>query len=150
MGRVRKHMSVDQETYDYIRTIQSRRGLATFGAAVEVIVKKHQEEDEGSTLAEGIAVLTANAVLKELMPKFDILRTRTGYADKQTKVMLEVLNSMIIALRLTDSPAVTTDILESEILKGSTQRINDQIEHFKQKKDARKYKKESPSKEVTE
>lgn len=150
MGRVRKHMSVDQETYNYIRNVQSQRGLATFGAAVEVIVKKQQEEDLGSTLAEGIAVITANAVLKELMPKFDVLRTRTGYADKQTKIMLEVLNSMIVGLRLTDSPAVTTDILESEILTGSTKRINDQIEHFKQQKDARNHKKVKPLKEGTD
>lgn len=146
MARIRKQMSIDKETEEYILEYQRLKGYSHPGEAVEMIVKKHKEENIGSQVAEGIALITANAVLKELKPLFDVLRIRTGYADKQTKVMLEVLNSMIIAMRLNDSPAVTTDILESGILNGSTKHVTDQIEHFKQVKDAKKPKAKKPSK----
>ena len=64
---------------------------------------------------------------------FTRLRLGVTTADKNSQVMLEILNSIILNLSM--DKMYDTDILESNIVKESKDTVKNRIEKYKQLKD---------------
>lgn len=136
--KVEKKLTLLPSTIEYVTQYWADNGCTSFSDAVDAIVSKQRTEGGEQLLAEVIATSTAEQVVAQLKrPYLDPLRIRTGYADKQTKAMLEILNHLIVKNGWDAENVVTTDKRESNVLIVSQQKITDQIEHYKQKKATR-------------
>ena len=70
---------------------------------------------------------------KKYKNMFTRLRLGVTTADKNSQVMLEILNSIILNLSM--DKMYDTDILESNIVKESKDTVKNRIEKYKQLKD---------------
>lgn len=64
----------------------------------------------------------------------DPMRIRTGYVDKQTKALLEVMNHIIVKGEFDQENVITTDVLEANVLTTAQDKVQKDIEHFRQRK----------------
>lgn len=132
---------VDSRTLDYILDIQNEKNFRTRGETLDYIVQELESDEPKSSVGEVLALTIADKVAATLKPNYDTLRIRTGYTDKNLKVLLEVMNSLIFALGVNEQKVVTRDILEAKPLVAAEKRIKEQLDHFAQEKADREKKK---------
>lgn len=106
------------DNYCHDNNIQSR------GEAFEKIFCEYQslrkEVSDRTSLAKTIA--------KEIKPQLDPIRIRTGYVDKNIRVLLNLLNSYIIINGMEDSIPVTDVVAES--VRNTQKQVSDQIHAY--------------------
>lgn len=132
---------VDSRTLDYILDIQNEKNFRTRGETLDYIVQELESDEPKSSVGEVLALTIADKVATTLKPNYDTLRIRSGYTDKNLKVLLEVMNSLIFALGVNEQKVVTRDILEAKPLVAAEKRIKEQLDHFAQEKADREKKK---------
>ncbi len=132
---------VDSRTLDYILDIQNEKNFRTRGETLDYIVQELESDEPKSSVGEVLALTIADKVAATLKPNYDTLRIRTGYTDKNLKVLLEVMNSLIFALGVNEQKVVTRDILEAKPVVAAEKRIKEQLDHFAQEKADREKKK---------
>ena len=71
---------------------------------------------------------------KELSKELNIIRVRTGYADKGIKISLDLLNHIALQGKFDNDILFDTKDYKSRIYNLSEQRIQALIEHYDQKK----------------
>lgn len=133
--KIAKRLSLLPETIEYIESYWHENGCHSFSESVDRLVREFKSSGSNQIIAEVIAEATAQKIVDSLKRTYlDPLRIRTGYADKQTKAMLEVLNHMIVKNGWDAENVVTTDVRKSNVLTAAEGKITKQIEHFKQNK----------------
>ena len=132
---------VDSRTLDYILDIQNEKNFRTRGETLDYIVQELESDEPKSSVGEVLALTIADKVAATLKPNYDTLRIRSGYTDKNLKVLLEVMNSLIFALGVNEQKVVTRDILEAKPVVAAEKRIKEQLDHFAQEKADREKKK---------
>ncbi|OTO03242.1 hypothetical protein [Enterococcus sp. 5B3_DIV0040] len=142
---VRINAYVSKQTRDWLKEYMDRRDeKISYGTAIEELVEQARAEQDHHELAEIISDVVTNNILEELKEKLDVIRVRTGYADRQTKVLTEVLNHIVNALEIDRMPedVVLTTRSKTYVLDEAEKRISEQIAHFKQQATAKKAAKE--------
>lgn len=76
---------------------------------------------------EGVNMLSKE-IASELKPMLDPIRIRTGYVDKNVRVLLNLLNSYIIVNGMEDSLPVTDVVAES--VRNTQKQVADQIHAY--------------------
>lgn len=134
----RINVNVSESTKKFILAYKDKHRCVTQAEAIDLMVKELEEQDTKELVADQIAQATANYVIEGLKRKYlDPLRIRTGYADKQTKVLIQMMNHLMVKGDFDDPNIITTDIHSSTALKVSEEKIQKEIEHFKQRKNTR-------------
>ncbi|MBO0474867.1 hypothetical protein JZO86_14285 [Enterococcus ureasiticus] len=133
--KVEKKLTLLPSTIDAVQEFWVANQCSSFSDAVDTMSQQLAALEGQHLLADVIAEATAQKIVDSLKRTYlDPLRIRTGYADKQTKAMLEVLNHMIVKNGWDAENVVTTDVRKSNVLTAAEGKITKQIEHFKQNK----------------
>lgn len=149
-GTARVNAYVSPETKKWLLKYKKDYGKNSYGDVVEDLVNRVRENDQNQLLGEVLSEAIVTQVVDQLKEPLDILRRRTGYSDRQTKVITEVLNHMVTALKIDKVPGevATTDVSKTVVLTVAEDRIKDQLTHFAQqaasKKAERKFQKNEP------
>lgn len=134
-NKVEKKLTLLPDTINYVQVYWEKNSCSSFSDAVDQLVRECQATESQTLLAEVIANATADKLVEALKRTYlDPLRIRTGYADKQTKALLEVMNHIIVKNGWDAENVVTTDVRKSNVLTAADEKITKQIEHFKQNK----------------
>ncbi|OEH83632.1 hypothetical protein BCR26_08700 [Enterococcus rivorum] len=135
MKRSGKHVALDSEQLEYVLRYWQENSCSDFSEALRKIINEHKTQGANALVATTIAEMAAESVVSSLKRTYlDPLRIRTGYADKQTKILMEMLNHVIVKNGWDDTNVVTTDHHKSNVYAMSEEKIVKQIEHFKQRK----------------
>ncbi|WP_125583108.1 hypothetical protein [Lacticaseibacillus suibinensis] len=111
-------------SWKWIETFQRAHNLASRGEALEklfneyVVLKKQNQSDND----------LAKAIAREIKPQLDPIRIRTGYVDKNVRVLTNLLNSYLIISGMEDSIPVTDIVAES--LRETQKQVADQIHAY--------------------
>lgn len=132
--KMRLSYKVKSETIEKILRYQEDNGFRYPGDALDHLINEATEVREEGLVGDVLATAVAEKVMEGLKNDLTGFRIRTGYVDKQTKAMLEVLNHMIIKLALDGEHIITTDVRKTNALQVSQDKIQREIEHFKQAK----------------
>lgn len=133
--KVRKECTLYNENLEYVKKIKEDRNVSSFSAALDIIISEHKKNN-----GEQINAL-ADIVVARITEKYENLFTRmrlgVNTADRNSQVMLEILNSLIWHLEAENF--YPTDKMEAEIVKESIEHVKKKIEYYKQLKDNKKY-----------
>jgi len=129
--KLRKECTLYNNNIKYVEALKEERNLHSYSAALDIIISEHRKNN-----GEQINAMS-DIVVKKIETKFSNLFTRlrlgTGTADKNSQVIIEILNSMVLNQDL--EKAFSTEVIESDIVKESKETIRKRIEHYKQIKD---------------
>lgn len=130
----RVYAYVSKETKQWLIDFQDNTGKRSIGEAIEELVLRAKESNQNQLLGDVLAESITAQVVDQLKEPLDILRRRTGYSDRQTKVITELLNHMITTLQIDKMPSevATTDVSKTGSLTAAEGRITDQLNHFAQ------------------
>lgn len=135
VNKVAKRLTLNQTTIDYVNDYWSKNNCRSFSEAFDRIIDEAKANQANQLIADVIATTTAEKIVDMLKRSYlDPLRIRTGYADKQTKALLEVMNHVIVKNGWDAENVVTTDVRKANVLTAADEKITKQIEHFKQNK----------------
>lgn len=108
----------------WIDQFQCNRNLRSRGEALEELFQEYMlikaQLEKQNSLAKAIAA--------EIKPQLDPIRIRTGYVDKNVRVLLNLINSYIIISGMEDSIPVTDVVAES--VRNTQQQVADQIHAY--------------------
>lgn len=129
--KVKLDITISQSTREYIDYVKKEHNLRSLSQAVDYIVQKERENDNVDVLADRI--------LEKLKDKYENMFTRirlgVNTADKNSQIMIEILNSMIYSLGV--NQCYDTDIIKTDVVRDSENIIKNRIAHYKQIKDSK-------------
>ena len=131
MNKEKKELTLYKDNIEYVKKIKAEQGLRSLSAAVDYIIMQHKKMTDEQTDIVAEKLLTK--IEEKYKNMFTGLRLGVTTADKNSQVMLEILNSIILNLSM--DKMYDTDILESNIVKESKDTVKNRIEKYKQLKD---------------
>lgn len=142
---LRVNAYVGKETKEWLRKYKNEHGKNSYGDVIEELVMMTQHADQNQLVGDILSEEISKRVTDQLKEPLDILRRRTSYSDKQTKVLTEMLNHVISTLKL-DRPldqVMLTTVGKTNTLEASERRIKEQLDHFAQQAATRKAERET-------
>lgn len=138
---------ITHEAKDKLDQRMKELGCRSYGAVIEKILHQLETADANKLLGEILSEEIATRVIKELKEPIDILRRRTGYSDRQTKVLTEVLNHMVNALQIDriDDQVALTNKAKTNVLSAAEKRIKEQLDHFAQQAATKREQRQVPT-----
>lgn len=131
MNKVKKDVTIYQENFDYVKKVKEERGLSSFSAALDFIISEHKTHTGNQ--ANAVADIIINKLNDEYSNLFTRLRLGVSTADKNSQILIEILNSIILNLNM--DKAFSSDVVESTIIRESKETVKERIAYFKQIKD---------------
>ncbi|MBW9324033.1 hypothetical protein [Enterococcus casseliflavus] len=126
---------ISQSTKEFLLSYMNDHKCRSQGEALDDLVAQVQNQETNLFVADLVAEQTAARVIDSLKKSYlDPMRIRTGYVDKQTKALLEVMNHIILKGEFDQENVITTDVLEANVLTTAQDKVQKDIEHFRQRK----------------
>lgn len=143
----RLHTYISFESKEKLIKIMSETGARSYGEAIEKVLHQLEVSESNKLLGEILSEEIATRVIKELKEPIDILRRRTGYSDRQTKVITEMLNHMINTLQIDriEEQVVLTSKAKTNALIAAEKRIKEQLDHFAQQAATKREQRQAPT-----
>ena len=111
-------------SWKWIEAFKRDHDLASRGEALEELFREYvafkRKVQQENILAKSIA--------KEIKPQLDPIRIRTGYVDKNVRVLTNLLNSYLIISGMEDAIPVTDVMAES--VTATQRQVADQIHAY--------------------
>ena len=128
MSKKNRTVTLEDETWNFLNEIQSKNNLRSNSAAIEYMVNNSLHDNN-----EQLATMIVEAFNKKYSNLFTRIRLGANGAERTCQILLEVLNSMVVGLSLSDY--VSTEVMESDIVKESRENVKERITRLKQIKD---------------
>lgn len=128
MSKKNRTVTLEDETWNLLNEIQSKNNLRSNSAAIEFLVNNSLHDNN-----EQLATMIVEAFNKKYSNLFTRIRLGANGAERTCQILLEVLNSMVVGLSLSDY--VSTEVMESDIVKESRENVKERITRLKQIKD---------------
>lgn len=122
MSRIRKNYRLNEETVAYILKVSKEQNISQ-ERAVDLIVKEHRKANKTSVM------LVAEAIGDYLRKDLVRIRLGTNTADRNTQVLLEMMNHIFIANDY--KGCVTTSQFKADGLRDAEKEVKERIEHFR-------------------
>lgn len=131
----RINVRTSQSTKEFLLAFMKDHKCRSQGEALDALVAQVQNQETNLFVADLVAEQTTAQVIDSLKKSYlDPMRIRTGYVDKQTKALLEVMNHIIVKGEFDQENVITTDVLEANVLTTAQDKVQKDIEHFRQRK----------------
>lgn len=129
MTKVRKHIMLEDTSkngisWEWLTEYMAENDVSTFGDGLQHLFAEYQSLKQQTSDRKNLA----KAIAKEIKPQLDPIRIRTGYVDKNVRVLLNLVNSYIIINGMEDSLPVTDVVAES--VQKTQQQVADQIHAY--------------------
>ena len=126
MTKVRKHImledtSKDGLSWEWLADYMKGNGIRTLGDGLQHLFVEYRQLQRQVADQENLA----KAIAKEVKPQLDPIRIRTGYVDKNVRVLTNLLNSYLIISGMEDAIPVTDVMAES--ITATQKQVADQI-----------------------
>ncbi|OJE50693.1 hypothetical protein BAQ49_22710 [Bacillus proteolyticus] len=132
MSTVRRQVTMDQETEDYIKDYMEEHGIRYTGEAMGRICKEHEAAKSTEWSLNYITEVVSNNLHDVLKSELTKIRLGANSADRNTQVLIELLNGYFF-LEGVDS-IITTDKQEMESVKMAKKTVEERISHLRQKR----------------
>ncbi|WP_043014301.1 hypothetical protein, partial [Clostridium perfringens] len=94
MGRIRKDYMVSEKNLEYIEEVKEKNYFKYSSEALELIIREHRENEKMSI--KMLREYLANEISEALKDEFKMLMKVNKFTDKNTQVIIEMLNGMFI------------------------------------------------------
>lgn len=132
MVRILKNYRLKKETIDYIEKVAKDKNISR-QAAVDFIADEHKKSNKTSVM------LVAEAIGEYLRKDLVRIRLGTNNADKNSQILIELLNHLFIANDY--KSCITTSQFKADGLRDAEKEVKERIEHFRMMKlEKEKYK----------
>lgn len=129
--KLKRECTLHSDNVDYVLRYQEETGEKYFSSTLDRIIREHQE------LSSGQEEKLAQSIMQLFSQKYENLFTRlrlaTNAADFNTQVIIEVLNSLMLNLDV--SQAYQSSQVKSDVIKAGETEVKARIAYMKQLKD---------------
>ncbi|CAH2464329.1 MULTISPECIES: hypothetical protein [Bacillus cereus group] len=132
MSTIRRQVTMDQATEDYIKDYMEEHGIRYTGEAMGRICKEHEAAKSTEWSLNYITEVVSNNLHDVLKSELTKIRLGANSADRNTQVLIELLNGYFF-LEGVDS-IITTDKQEMESVKMAKKTVEERISHARQKR----------------
>ncbi|MGH0684583.1 hypothetical protein [Bacillus mycoides] len=132
MSTIRRQVTMDQETEDYINDYMEEHGIRYTGEAMGRICKEHEAAKSTEWSLNYVTEVVSNNLHDVLKSELTKIRLGANSADRNTQVLIELLNGYFF-LEGVDS-IITTDKQEMESVKMAKKSVEERISHARQKR----------------
>ncbi|MGR3779317.1 Uncharacterized protein BWINRA5_06151 [Bacillus mycoides] len=132
MSTIRRQVTMDQATEDYIKDYMEEHGIRYTGEAMGRICKEHEAAKSTEWSLNYITEMVSKNLHDVLKSELTKIRLGANSADRNTQVLIELLNGYFF-LEGVDS-IITTDKQEMESVKMAKKTVEERISHLRQKR----------------
>ncbi|PEW81430.1 hypothetical protein CN445_29355 [Bacillus cereus] len=132
MSTIRRQVTMDQETEDYIKDYMEEHGIRYTGEAMGRICKEHEAAKSTEWSLNYVTEVVSNNLHDVLKSELTKIRLGANSADRNTQILIELLNGYFF-LEGVDS-IITTDKQEMESVKMAKKTVEERISHARQKR----------------
>ncbi|MES5930214.1 hypothetical protein QCI77_30460 [Bacillus cereus group sp. MG9] len=132
MSTIRRQVTMDQATEDYIKDYMEEHGIRYTGEAMGRICKEHEASKSTEWSLNYITEVVSKNLHDVLKSELTKIRLGSNSADRNTQVLIELLNGYFF-LEGVDS-IITTDKQEMESVKMAKKTVEERISHARQKR----------------
>ncbi|MEK4575946.1 hypothetical protein NSS74_26420 [Bacillus sp. FSL E2-8868] len=132
MSTIRRQVTMDQETEDYLKDYMEEHGIRYTGEAMGRICKEHEAAKNTEWSLNYITEVVSNNLHDVLKSELTKIRLGANSADRNTQILIELLNGYFF-LEGVDS-IITTDKQEMESVKMAKKTVEERISHARQKR----------------
>ncbi|MGH0544820.1 hypothetical protein ACQVPW_25570 [Bacillus cereus] len=132
MSTIRRQVTMDQETEDYLKDYMEEHGIRYTGEAMGRICKEHEAAQNTEWSLNYITEVVSNNLHDVLKSELTKIRLGANSADRNTQILIELLNGYFF-LEGVDS-LITTDKQEMGSVKIAKEVVAERISHARQKR----------------
>lgn len=125
MDRIQKHINLSREAEQVLNDLKAERGFSSMNQTLEYMIMDYNKNRD-------IAAAVSRQVTEDLSKVLTRIRLGTNVADRNSQIILEVLNS--IAYQFDVAP-MTTDFEETSAVSVAKESVKNRIAKLKQRKD---------------
>lgn len=130
--KARLRLSVNPEVLDYIEEIKEEQNLSFNGDAVSFLVADYQRLKKEQWSLNYVAEVVSKNLHETLKEELTRIRLGTNNTDRNTQIITEVLNGMLINDNV--EGLVTSDVMEAEGITSAKNVVQERIENKRQKR----------------
>lgn len=135
--KIKKSFYLTDEKFQQFQTLQRELKMSTIGDVIEYLIDNHFQSQSQEDYANHLAEVISRKVLEEQYERLDILRRRTGFADKQLKILMNMFNHLIIERQFDlESDVFYFDYKNSpsKLYQKALENFDEEINHYKERK----------------
>ncbi|HDR7225725.1 hypothetical protein [Bacillus toyonensis] len=132
MSTIRRQVTMDQETEDYIKDYMEEHGIRYTGEAMGRICKEHEAAKNTEWSLNYVTEVVSKNLHDVLKSELTKIRLGANSADRNTQILIELLNGYFF-LEGVDS-LITTDKQEMGSVKIAKEVVAERISHARQKR----------------
>ncbi|MEH7186031.1 hypothetical protein [Bacillus toyonensis] len=132
MSTIRRQVTMDQETEDYINDYMEEHGIRYTGEAMGRICKEHEAAKNTEWSLNYVTEVVSKNLHDVLKSELTKIRLGANSADRNTQILIELLNGYFF-LEGVDS-LITTDKQEMGSVKIAKEVVAERISHARQKR----------------
>lgn len=122
--KIKRNFSIEKNTFDYLNDIQSENAnINSMSSAIDFIAMEHKSKSDTTT--EQMIKIIANEVAKELKGELTKIIRGINSADKNTQIVMEMLNGLFIKSNV--GYINTSDIVKAEGLELAEESVKKRI-----------------------
>lgn len=125
---IRHNVGFTEDEYTYIKRQMERLNTSKLSETIELLMIEHKELNQRKLQDE---LLVENIFLR-LKTELDVIRVRTGHADKNSRIQLELWNSFMLANNI-ENFVSTADFMTTPLTRAKL-KVEDEISNYRQKK----------------
>ncbi|HHP1116831.1 TPA: hypothetical protein ACR3Z8_004401 [Bacillus thuringiensis] len=132
MSTIRRQVTMDQATEDYINDYMEEHGIRYTGEAMGRICKEHEAAKNTEWSLNHVTEVVSKNLHDVLKSELTKIRLGANSADRNTQILIELLNGYFF-LEGVDS-LITTDKQEMGSVKIAKEVVAERISHARQKR----------------
>lgn len=143
---VSKLFGLEEKHVELIKQIKEEQCFKSESETLRYILEQYEQSVKKENQEDEFIEKFLNAYQKKYYTLFERLRWASQTSEKNTTMLLDAINTMLIMNDMNDG--VLVEAFTSPVLEMSQTSYKEKIAHFKQMKDDRKRKREEENKNV--
>ncbi|MFJ8356613.1 hypothetical protein ACIQ69_25590 [Bacillus paramycoides] len=134
MKDFRMQITVDEETDTYIKDYMEEHNIRYNGEAIVRICREHQASKNTEWSLNYVSEIVSKNLHDVLKSELTKIRLGANSADRNTQVLIELMNGYFFANDLDLESIITTDKIEVGGVKMAKEVVAERISHARQKR----------------
>ncbi|MED4679336.1 hypothetical protein [Bacillus nitratireducens] len=134
MKDFRMQITLDEETDTYIKDYMEEHNIRYNGEAIVRICREHQASKSTEWSLNYISEIVSKNLHDVLKSELNKIRLGANSADRNTQVLIELMNGYFFANDLDLESIITTDKIEVGGVKMAKEVVAERISHARQKR----------------
>ncbi|MCZ6944994.1 hypothetical protein EJ131_32100 [Bacillus mycoides] len=134
MKDFRMQITLDEETDTYIKDYMEEHNIRYNGEAIVRICREHQASKSSEWSLNYISEIVSKNLHDVLKSELTKIRLGANSADRNTQVLIELMNGYFFANDLDLESIITTDKIEVGGVKIAKEVVAERISHARQKR----------------